>query len=42
MSWQRSSSVDHVPDDPVGGAVAESIVEMLRWSTVELRYSPDD
>jgi hypothetical protein len=42
MPWQRSSTVDHVPDDPVGAAVAESIAEMLRWFTVELRYSPDD
>jgi hypothetical protein len=42
MSWQWSSSVGHVPDDPVGEAVAESIAEMLRWSSVELRYSPDD
>jgi len=31
-----------VPDDPVGGAVAESIAGIFRWSTVELRYSPDD
>ena len=42
MSWQRSSTVGPVPDDPVGATVAESIAEMLRWSTVELRYSPDD
>ena len=31
-----------MPDDPVGGAVAESIAGIFRWSTVELRYSPDD
>jgi DNA integrity scanning protein DisA with diadenylate cyclase activity len=42
LSWHLSSTVDHVPDDPVGAAVAESIAEMLRWSTVELLYSPAD
>ena len=31
MSWQRSSTVGPVPDDPVGATVAESIAEMLRW-----------
>jgi len=41
MSWQRSSTVGSGPDDPVGAAMAESIAEILRWSTVEVRYSPD-
>jgi len=41
LSWQRSSTVDRVPDDPVGAAVAESIARMLSWSTVELCYFPD-
>lgn len=42
MPWQRSSTVDHLPDDPVGEVVAASLVEILQGADVELVYSPAD
>jgi hypothetical protein len=42
MSWQRSSTVEHLPADPVGEAVAVAIVEILEGASVDLLYSPDD
>jgi DNA integrity scanning protein DisA with diadenylate cyclase activity len=42
MSWQRSSTVDRPPADPVGEAVGASIAEILGGASVELVYSPVD
>lgn len=42
MDWQRSSTVEHVPDDPLGDVVAAALVEIFHGATVELVYSPDD
>jgi hypothetical protein len=42
MDWHRSSTVDHLPDDPVGEVVAAALVEIFQGATVELVYSPDD
>ncbi|CAN5224121.1 hypothetical protein BH24ACT1_BH24ACT1_05250 [soil metagenome] len=39
MAWQRTSTVDHVPVDPVGKAVARGLTDVLT-SSVELAYSP--
>lgn len=40
MGWRRTSTVDHLPTDPVGDAVGEAIAELLGRASVELRYSP--
>ena len=40
MPWTRSSTVATLPDDPVGEVVAAALSEILRGSSVELRYSP--
>ena len=37
-----TSTVDSMPSDRIGEAVAASIAEILGGSSVELRYSPDD
>lgn len=42
VSWQLTSTVEQVPADPLGEAVAESIAGILGGASVELRYSPDD
>jgi hypothetical protein len=42
MTWSRSSTVDHLPPDPVGVAVATTLSEIFQGATVELVYSPDD
>ncbi len=42
MSWQRSSTVHHLPEDPLGEVVAATIVEIFQGASVELVYSPDD
>jgi hypothetical protein len=42
MDWRRSSTVDHLPEDPVGEVVAATLVEIFRGASVELVYSPDD
>lgn len=42
MTWKRSSTVDHLPADPVGDVAAESIAEVLQGGVVELVYSPAD
>ncbi|MGH9040125.1 MAG: hypothetical protein ACRDZ3_07830 [Acidimicrobiia bacterium] len=41
MSWELISTVEDLPADPVGAAVAESIAGILRGASVELLYSPD-
>jgi hypothetical protein len=38
--WERRSTVEHLPADPVGEAMAASIVETLGGATVEVLYSP--
>lgn len=40
MPTTRSSTVDHEPDDAIGDAVAETIVEILQGASVETIYSP--
>jgi DisA bacterial checkpoint controller nucleotide-binding len=42
MDWRRSSTVDHLPEDPVGEVVVATLVEIFRGASVELIYSPDD
>ncbi len=42
MDWERTSTVDHLPDDPVGEVVAATLVEIFQGASVELVYSPDD
>lgn len=42
MTWARSSTVDVLPVDPIGEAVAEAVVEILEGASVELIYSPID
>lgn len=42
MSLLRTSTTDHVPDDPVGEAVAAAVMETLEGASVELVYSPVD
>ena len=42
MDWQRRSTVDHLPEDPVGEVVAAALVEIFQGASVELVYSPDD
>jgi hypothetical protein len=42
VSWVVTSTVDSMPSDPIGEAVAASIAAILGGSSVELRYSPDD
>lgn len=42
MSWQLTSTVERMPADPIGEAVAASIAGILRGASVELQYSPDD
>jgi hypothetical protein len=42
MDWHRTSTVAHVPDDPVGDVVAATLVEIFQGASVELVYSPDD
>lgn len=40
MARPRTSTVDHVPDDPVGEAIADALSDVLP-SSVELAYSPE-
>ena len=42
MHWQRTSTVDRLPDDPTGEVIAAALVEIFQGAEVELRYSPDD
>lgn len=42
MSLRRTSTVDHVPEDPVGEAAARAVVDMLGDATAELVYAPDE
>lgn len=41
MGWRRTSTVDHVPADPVGEAVAAAVAEIVRGAAVDLVYAPD-
>jgi len=40
MTWRRSSTVEQLPSDPVGEAVAVTIAEVLGGASVELLYAP--
>jgi hypothetical protein len=40
MVWQRTSTVDEVPADPLGEAVADALTDLLAGVTIELAYSP--
>jgi hypothetical protein len=40
MPWRRFSTVEHLPADPVGEAVAATIAELLGGASVELLYAP--
>jgi len=42
MPWTRSSTVDHVPADPVGDVAAAAVAEIFRAAAVEMIYSPAD
>jgi hypothetical protein len=42
MPWRRSSTVDEIPDDPVGEAVAQALLEIVQGALVELAYAPAD
>jgi hypothetical protein len=41
VTWTRTSTLDRLPDDPVGEAVAATIVEILGAAAVDLVYFPD-
>lgn len=40
MNWKRTSTIDRLPDDPVGAAMAATVAEVLVGAVVELVYSP--
>lgn len=40
MAWERTSTVGHIPPDPIGEAVAEGLTDVLT-SFVQLAYTPD-
>jgi DisA bacterial checkpoint controller nucleotide-binding len=40
VRWLRTSTIDHVPRDPVGDAMAEAVSDVLSSGVVELGYSP--
>ncbi|MBK5223656.1 MAG: DNA integrity scanning protein DisA nucleotide-binding domain protein [Acidimicrobiia bacterium] len=40
MRWIRTSTVDHIPIDPVADAMADSLSDLLSSATIELAYSP--
>jgi hypothetical protein len=40
MTWRRSSTVEQLPSDPVGEAVAATIAEVLGGASIELLYAP--
>jgi hypothetical protein len=40
VSWRRWSTVEEVPADAVGEAVAKTVTEILAGASVELAYSP--
>ncbi|CAA9246368.1 MAG: hypothetical protein AVDCRST_MAG50-2009 [uncultured Acidimicrobiales bacterium] len=42
MTWNRTSTVDDVPVDPYGDAVASAVSDMLAAAVVEVVYSPTD
>lgn len=42
VPWRRSSTVDHLPPDAVGEAVAAAISEILGGASVDFVYYPDD
>ena len=42
MAWQRAETIEHLPADPVGDAVADALVDVLAGATVEVTYAPDD
>jgi hypothetical protein len=40
VRWLRTSTIDHVPRDPVSDAMAEALSDVLSSGVVELGYSP--
>jgi hypothetical protein len=42
MSWLRTSTVDDLPADPVGEAMAEAVLEVFNGSNVSMVYAPAD
>jgi len=40
MTWHRSSTVEQLPPDPIGEAVAATIAEVLGGASVEVLYAP--
>ena len=40
MRWQRTSTVDALPPDPLGEAVAHALTDVLAGATVALVYAP--
>jgi DisA bacterial checkpoint controller nucleotide-binding len=40
VRWLRTSTIDHVPRDPVGDAMAKALSDVLSSGVVELGYSP--
>lgn len=42
MTWERSSTVAHLPPDPAGDAMGAALAEIFQGATVELLYSPID
>jgi hypothetical protein len=40
VNWKRTSTIDRLPDDPVGAAMAATLSEVLVVAAVELVYSP--
>lgn len=42
VNWKRTSTIDRLPDDPVGEAMAATVSEVLVGAAVELVYSPAD
>ncbi|MDQ3680061.1 MAG: hypothetical protein M3378_05865 [Actinomycetota bacterium] len=40
MTCRRTSTVDEIPDDPVGQAAADALAEVLVGASVEVSYAP--
>jgi hypothetical protein len=40
VTWARTSTVDHLPDDPAGEMGAAAVTEIFQGASVELAYSP--
>ena len=42
MTWLRTSTVEHLPADPLGDAVAAALADVALGAEVELAYTPID